>query len=111
MACCPINNPYSVALGVTDLVVYASHDGRRRLAGSDLELSGQEASSHYGRGLYNTLNILLFWAEQSAVLLFDRHAANAEHLRAQAGRCCVQTETFGERRKSVTVTLFATTHN
>ena len=39
-ACCPINNPYSVALRVTDLVVYGSHDGRRRLAGSDLELSG-----------------------------------------------------------------------
>ena len=39
-ACCPINNHYSIALMVTDLIVYGSHDGRRRLAGSDLELSG-----------------------------------------------------------------------
>ena len=38
--CCPINNHYSIALMVTDLIVYGSHDGRRRLAGSDLELSG-----------------------------------------------------------------------
>ena len=28
-ACCPINNHYSIALLVTDLIVYCSHDGRR----------------------------------------------------------------------------------
>src|SRR5258707_10759601 len=40
-ACCPNRDHNNVVLMVTDLLVYGSHDERRGLAGSHLELSSQ----------------------------------------------------------------------
>jgi hypothetical protein len=36
--CCRIVHHYNVALMVTDLIVYGSHDERRRLASAHVEL-------------------------------------------------------------------------
>jgi hypothetical protein len=38
--CCPNSNYYSVALKVTNLLVYFSHDERRRCASAHVELPG-----------------------------------------------------------------------
>jgi transposase len=39
-ACCPNSNSYNIALKVTNLIVYGSHDERRRYAGAHVELPG-----------------------------------------------------------------------